>query len=260
MAEYAMWLNFKHELMYKNRFTDTTEIKKMLIPIIENYCSKTILNQGTVMYRARLIDTSDINLTGPKLFGYDGKNSLSPPKELTSQGRLNSEKIPILYLAEDEYTALAEVRPAKKAKVSIATVKLLTDVKLIELDYFKDTDKSSGDIYSVIKDIKLSLYIPVMNDYIERYLPTQFLASFINELGYDGIVYSSSQSNKGKNIGLFNIELGEVLETKVYMLQSVLYYAEEILPRREDSLLLPSSFKGKYTEEQIKKFLEGFRG
>lgn len=238
--------------MYNNRFADTSKVKNILDDVLK-YCEEVIYPKGTLMYRARQIN--DLNLNGPDFYGYNNLQSMAPPIDKTTSGRLNCSKIPILYLAEDKYTALAEVRPGKKSKVSISTIKLDKEIRVLKFNFFEKTNIADRDISSVLSDIKLDLYVPIMENEKEKYLSTQFLASYIKEKGYDGLTYSSAQSNKGNNVGLFDVNIGHAIDSKVYILQSVLFYAEEISPRETEEFLIPTSIKDKYSMKQIQEFL-----
>ncbi len=57
----------------------------------------------------------------------------APREELASAGRANPWGIPFLYLAKDPETVIAEVRPWKGQRISIAEFELVEDVKIIDL-------------------------------------------------------------------------------------------------------------------------------
>lgn len=162
------------------------------------------------------------NINKEKMFwGYDREESDAPPKEKALAGRANPKNISYLYIAEDIKTALMEVRPNVSQNVSIATVKILKDLKLFDFCYV-DSEKEMG------KSLNLSIIsekfsTPNFGDE-DNYYATQYLCEFIRELGFDGVRFYSSLNPKGKNIVLFdtnkqpNVDYKnyEIIDSKIY--------------------------------------------
>lgn len=72
-------------------------------------------------------------------------------------------------------------------------------------------------------------------------------------MGYDGVKYSSSLSESGRNIVLFNPAKAKANNSAVYSIPSVLYYAHNIF---EDKKLLPKSITDEFSIEEIEYFFK----
>jgi len=108
-----------------------------------SFCNATI-KSGDYLYRARIIDSDDFDnhIGRTDIFdGYSKEQCGAPPANLCVGQRVNSEYQRYLYCARNEYTALAEVRPFLKQKISIAKLRLSKHtnmpsvISLINLDY-----------------------------------------------------------------------------------------------------------------------------
>ena len=139
-----------------------------------------------------------------KLFkGFNAKDSGAPPADKTTSGRINPERISYLYLAEDPETAIYEVRPTIGQHVSVASFRLIDEVKIYDL--------TIADQYSTNQKKDVALFRVIQEHFSEpntgnafKYLPTQYLGEIIKQIGFDGIRYKSSLRNDGVNIVLFN--------------------------------------------------------
>lgn len=60
------------------------------------------------------------------------------------------------------------------------------------------------------------------------YLPTQYISDFIKSLGSDGIQFNSTMSQDGYNLTLFDAEICECKNTKVYDIKKIHYGFEQI--------------------------------
>ena len=137
--------------------------------------------------------------------GFDAKNSGIPPVELIKAGRANPNSIGYLYLSEDENTSIYEVRPTIGQIVSIARFHVQKDLNIYDF-----TKSIPIETEGCIKD--LSMLFPYLgnkfskpyNGEQEEYLPTQYLAETIKNMGFDGIRFKSSLNTNGINIVLFD--------------------------------------------------------
>ena len=229
----------------------------------ENYNKSNLLNElknhqsflskdSKTFFRARTItmeNEQEQTFTG-KYYGFPASGCGAPPKEKTHQGRCNKSGSSVLYLADDKYTALAEVRPGKRQQVSIAEFKLKKDAKVIDIIYGGHVD----DAYSY-----LAFYFYVVYNGHEKYYKiSQHIAQIVKEAGFDGIRYSSSLSESGLNIVLFDTKAAKCLNSKTYQVAGLLYYANEQFPD-DSQRLFPKSITDKYSETQINKFLDKFK-
>ncbi|WP_270831985.1 RES family NAD+ phosphorylase [Aeromonas sp. QDB03] len=219
-----LWLEFKKELIHKNRFFPTGNIygkmfssfqneknsieKNTFIQLIDELCE--VREQTDCFYRARISDSALLK-----------EHMGSPPPEKASAGRANPAGIVYLYVAENEETCIREVRPSIGSTVYISTCVAKRSLKLINLTNPKKRIsllKYAGDEMDLIIDhlalIELfskELAQPVIPERATLdYIPTQFLCEFIKSISdYDGITFTSSFGT-GENIVLFYPDTVEI--------------------------------------------------
>lgn len=213
------WYQFKEHIIAKKRYQ--TDYQKFIEAIGEMSVKRQrILTIDMEFYRARV--GPDRNIRERKsntllpIKPYKGKEMQIPTIDKRRPGRANARGIGVLYLASDERTATAEVRPWKGALVSVAKFNLIQDVKIVDL-----TGKK-GDVPSLLwlelashMDLQLlyeGLWEQIDREFAEpispedseiNYIPTQILAEAFQKLGAQGIVYKSAMSSTGYNLVLF---------------------------------------------------------
>lgn len=169
-----------------------------------------------------LIDEIKKIISNNKQFwGYGQEESDAPPKDKTPAGRANPKNISYLYIAEDIKTAMMEVRPNVFQDVSIATIKIMKDLRLFDFCY-SDSEEEMGKSFD-LSIISGRFSTPNFGGE-DNYYATQYLCEFIKELGFDGIRFYSSLNQNGKNIVLFDTNKQqdtdcknyEIIESKVY--------------------------------------------
>lgn len=215
---------FIREIQYKNRNPQSIEVLKRLDEINTN--PEINLHIGTSLYRSRII--TDVNKTNKKIgfYGYDDKDSFVPPPKLTRDMRANDRYIPYLYCAKDPYNAIIEVRPRIGAKVSIATIITNENIRLLDFTMQKRPGKMSEAKQNLFSDLSKLYAKPVTDeDDTLDYIPTQFIAEYAKNLGYDGTAFSSSltpevnseveTSLERYNIVVFNYSKCSVLKSNV---------------------------------------------
>ncbi len=192
---------------------------KLLDAIISRKTFRMDLPRGTMLYRARAIVRYDqfkmgIDQKNDGTFsGYNEQNSIEAPLHKTPEARANIKGMSYLYLAEDKYTACAEIRPANNSFVSVATFKTLKKASLIDLTIKKLIANKDMSEFSDIEE-KLQLSVAEMAASIMRrfatpaidtsiYASTQFISDYFRKAGVDGIQFQSAMSG-GTNISLFN--------------------------------------------------------
>jgi hypothetical protein len=155
------WDKLREELKHENRFFPQTmafrrEQEGTLFAYLAIKSSVPHL-----FYRARL-------LTETEPYGIDQMGK--PPREVTSSGRANPMGIPYLYVATNEETAVAEIRPCKSAIVCVAKYELTEELTFADLC----EPRSSISPFQVLVDNDESLRL------LRRYMP--FLERMGNEL------------------------------------------------------------------------------
>lgn len=136
-----------------------------------------------------------------QFWGYGEEESDAPPKDKTPAGRANPQNISYLYIAGDIKTAMMEVRPNFSQDISIATIKILKNLRLFDFCYV-DPDEEMGKSFD-LSIISGKFSTPNFGGE-DNYYATQYLCEFIRELGFDGIRFYISLNPNGKNIVLFD--------------------------------------------------------
>lgn len=172
---------------------------QMLADIKSNATRKLMI--GCELYRARLINDKDEINKVQGFYGYDAMGSfVNPDTSKIGPLRANREHQPRLYCADVPYLSLIEVKPKQeenKNRISLATIRTNDVLTLLDLTLFHiEDDIMNKEKKELFRSLSLLYSTPVEQKKPEEYLPTQIIADYIEELGYDGIAYSSSISPK----------------------------------------------------------------
>jgi hypothetical protein len=161
----------------------------------------------------------------------------APPREKWRAGRLNRTDQAILYCADTELTAVAEMRPWRGAHVSMCRLKSVRDLTIIDLHtdvpwvnpFTEDNLREGVELSAILRAFTQQLSLPLTKDDDEatEYPPCQYLAGRIRSK-YDGISYRSAMSARGKNFAFFNPSGLEVLPSWLLKVQDVEISHEEI--------------------------------
>lgn len=210
------WLDFANAIKTKNRYFPNVNILEYLKDLLSE---KVIsFNSTHTFYRARE-GVHKINEMGP------------PPYSLSTHGRANPKGIPYLYVATNELTCIAEIRPWVGEIITLAKITPLSSIKVIDLSISTTIEspflvkdlRNSVEALNLINQLSKELSKPVSpNDSYLEYIPTQFLAESIKQLGYDGLVYRSSLGNE-KNVVFFDPQKIETTHVKQVKLNYVGY-------------------------------------
>ncbi|WP_340082252.1 RES family NAD+ phosphorylase [Terribacillus sp. FSL K6-0262] len=231
------WKNFKDAVKYSNRFgfgISERLSEALRYILIEN---KYTLTKNEHYFRARLgydkikveqrhgypgeqvVTIKDMEVA------FSGDKIMAPPSHLVNEGRLNPRGISYLYVAENDITAIAEVRPHKHKKVSVANVKTNDTLEVSCFDnrtfFEKPTLSEQLDFYLLTNFLNSEFSKPIDEDtrYLD-YLPTQYVSELAKNLKIEGIRYSSSLED-GFNICIFNTEKVEFVESDIAKISSV---------------------------------------
>jgi hypothetical protein len=262
---YDLWNSFKNEVLYQNRFIVKHEVLDYLKHVAETY--KMTIESEIILYRARLFvgetdylqylkkdwnEDEDLDLYGQLMksknkhaittrkesgfWGYDEKESFVPiNNDLVNDGRANPAYIKYLYTAESPYTALVEVRPYLKSKVSIAEIKVNEELIVANFSY---------ESFGKLDGFEQNLMYLIMSDFSKpsdsdkkSYIPSQYVAEYIKTLGLDGIRFNSSLHGAGRNITIFNYEKCKPIGSKLYEIDDICFEAKGIAPLNEKELI-----------------------
>jgi len=211
------WDDFCEEITIKNRFFPQTELYKNIftntketnneqtnafILLVESL-SKSYSTER-IFYRAR-VDENRLDIDKMR----------APPPHMATSGRANPIGISYLYLAEDEKTCIAEVRPSNSSLVNIATFTLNKSLDLLDLTnprkkasfLLLDSESLENSLMHInlLEIFAQELSKPILpNRSHLDYIPTQFISEFFKTVcGFDGLIFNSS-FGYGTNIVLFD--------------------------------------------------------
>jgi len=189
---------FVRYIRTENRFVLSSDLQTWLVKISE-WCwnnKRIAINVGELYYRAR-VNEAFCNIP------YEPEDMLAPPRESACEGRANPAGIPYLYAANNEKTAIAEMRPWVGAKVSVAT---LTSIRnFIALDYSisgEHTDQKKNDEVDYI--LRAAFSRPVHHLDKLAYAASQYVAEQFKSVGFEAIFYRSNLTKNGKNVVVFD--------------------------------------------------------
>jgi hypothetical protein len=151
----------------------------------------------------------------------------------------------VLYCADQEQTAIAEVRPARGEYVSVAELHTWQELRLADLNATTEwpnpftTEHLSYEVEfsHLLEALADELAKPLRRrDDVADYLPSQRLAEFIEQAGIDGIRYPSAMAPGGTNIVLFNPLLVKNGPSKLVEISDIWIDYSQINPRGEQWL------------------------
>jgi hypothetical protein len=184
-----------------------------------------ILPINSELYRARngYIEVSASKYVSHKE-PYCGDMIGAPPASLIPAGRANRAGQVVLYCADQEETAVAEVRPARGFLVSVGKFRAQRDFRLLDLvmrrrpiNPFMDPELSeslhlNGLFRAFAKDLETPLE---RGDDTSLYLPCQNLTDAVRAAGFDGIRFPSAMKPGGSNVVLFDPATVEYVNSKL---------------------------------------------
>lgn len=182
---------FIEEILYQNRNPRDVRVLDLLKESSTN--PERIFMPKDKLFRCRLV-TSGSKVEEEKGFwGLTAKESFIPPILYTKDMRANYKYIPYLYCANHPYTALIEVRPRIGSLVSVATIEVVEKIKLLDFTQHTNPKNMSEAKRNLFSDLSYLYSKPVASeDDTLDYIPTQYIAEYVKNLGYDGIAYESS--------------------------------------------------------------------
>ena len=214
--------------LYKQGPPDVIDPASWLPVLLEDLA--TTLDEGEKLYRAR-IGSQDSE--GP----YPTENMGLPPPQETPPGRANPRGIPVFYMATDQNTAIAEVRPWKGALVSVAecqTEELLM-ANLLDIPHPVGSPFQYGENLHwelekrfIVRKLAAELERPISpRDSDIEYVPTQYLTEVIQAAGYDGVIYPSAMG-KGNNVVLFDPRKASIDQITLKHVVDITYGLEDV--------------------------------
>lgn len=184
-----------------------------------------ILPRSSALYRARngYTEISASKFASHKR-PYSGDDIGPPPAVLIPAGRANRAGQVVLYCADQEETAIAEVRPARGFLVSAGEFRTIRDLHLLDLvmrrppiNPFTDPELSESlQLNGLFRAFAVDLETPLnRGDDTSIYLPCQNLTDAVRAEGFDGIRYPSAMRPGGSNVVLFDPANVEYVDSKL---------------------------------------------
>jgi len=200
MPKASQWFHNTHSDTWEQFCSDVRSDPGAAIPFDEFMAeelaeSEETLRAGTIFSRARLGFTLDEH---QERLPWSGTEIGAPSARKAKAGRANAGEQVVLYVADEEKTAVSEVRPALGFYVSVGSLTLKRDCRVLDLT--KDLpglnpfEAESIGWHSEIREL-LNRLGEEMSRPLERaddltlYLPCQRLAEYIHQNQYDGIRY-----------------------------------------------------------------------
>jgi hypothetical protein len=182
---------FIKEIQFHNRNPKDNSVLTILEDLSTN--PELVLPEGALLYRTRIVKKASKLGTEEGFYGFSAKDSFVPPVEATNDLRANYKYIPYLYCSGHPYISVCEVRPRFGAQVSVASVRVNEPLTLFDLTMKHPPSKITPVKENLLADLSELYAKPVTEeDDLLEYIPTQYIAEFIKNLNYDGIVYKSS--------------------------------------------------------------------
>ena len=163
----------------------------------------------TLLYGARLGFVRGADHDEP----YSGVDIHAPPPEKAGPGRANPKGKVVLYCADQEATAVAEVRTARGEYVSVAEVRAARELNILDLvteaklpnPFTDDAVSYRVEFAGLLAAFGEELSKPLRSrDDPTDYIPSQKLTERIQMAGVDGIRYPSAMAPGGTNVVLFD--------------------------------------------------------
>ncbi|WP_346777873.1 RES family NAD+ phosphorylase [Paraburkholderia sp. Ac-20340] len=174
------------------------------------------LPAGTGFFRARVC----ASMSAIKAVIADAAAQVGPPPaESAKAGRMNAEGVIALYVALNEDTARAEVRPAIGNDVAVIRLESIERLKVLDFERLeRATAINRLSLFQPDYDEKLKRHWllhmlhhlvsqPVVPGREADYLMTQMMGEYLNQVHeekFDGVKFSSVQHAGGTNVVLFN--------------------------------------------------------
>ncbi|WP_432289634.1 RES family NAD+ phosphorylase (plasmid) [Aminobacter sp. BA135] len=152
-----------------------------------------------------------------------------PLSDRAHEGRANPKGIPFLYVATTRDTAMSEVRPWIGAHVSVAQLRTLRKLSIVDCSVnhkrtplFLEEPPPEKREEAVWSHIDRAFAEPATrSDDTADYAVTQVLAELFKAEGYDGIAYKSTFGEDGYNIAFFDITIAELLNCALFKVKNM---------------------------------------
>lgn len=147
-------------------------------------------------------------------------HEMGPPTHGNARaGRLNPQGVCLFYGAFERETAIAEVRPWRRARITVAQFTVTTDLTVADLTL----DPSLEAHVEPIHWLSYMIGRPVHPDDSESYLASQRIAEECRKQGLDGLLYDSALQRGGVNVALFDVAGIDYISAELYEITRIEY-------------------------------------
>jgi hypothetical protein len=231
--------DFSSKLRGAERYVRSAENTTFLESLIATAAKRTkTLQVDTILWRAQLgFDIHEEEEKDGTLIHMEvpfKSERMKPLRVRQPEGRVNPVGMSALYMATTEKTAIAEVRPWVGKHVSVAQMKTVRDLKVLDCSsehsdqgimYFEEPDVGLRE-EAVWRDLCRALSEPITSDVtVVDYIPTQVVAEYMRANGYEGLVYKSLLGD-GSNVALFEIDAADVMNCTLNRVRAVKFEHE----------------------------------
>lgn len=230
-TSYLGYQQFAESVRVRWRYANNPEQGAFLQTLLATSTSRQqAIARGSYLFRAQVghewyPSSDEPGEEQPAPFGAE---RMKPLRDRAREGRANPKGIPYLYLATNQDTAVAEVRPWVGSYVSVAQFTLKREIRVINCTsddhglnlYSQEPDPHERE-RAVWRDIDRGFSQPVTpSDDTADYVPTQIIAELFRSNGLDGVAYRSSLG-PGHNLALFDLDSTAVVGCGLFEIRGV---------------------------------------
>lgn len=225
---------FEWNVSREHRFWHSEQTRCFLQTVVATSSVRTrVLSPGTELFRSQLGGHRAVNNRGGlvsegRVEGPHRSERMKPRFDRANEGRANPSGIPVLYLATDPDTAVAELRPWPGQDVTLCKFRTVRSIRVVDCsieersDYIEEPSPELREI-SVWGAINEAFARPMSpEDASSGYAPTQTLADAFHSHGFEGIIHRSSCAS-GRNVVLFNQLLADPIQCTLCRVECVKY-------------------------------------
>lgn len=221
----SSWEDFSEAIKHRSRFFSPFQHEEAFEDLLN--AARATWPVSKALFRARVWE-NDSKMPNAADMG-------EPPADKASDGRMCSKGISCLYVADSQETAAAEVRAGMYDRVAIAKLVPKHDFEFVDLrtlshispfGYEKVNCSNLISNRRNLKNIADELARPQRaTDSALDYVPLQYVAEVIRNLGNDAIGYKSVMNRDGFNLACFTrrVSLFDIAEIEVRTVSELRY-------------------------------------
>ena len=248
--EFASWRSYWSywkTVRHARRYVWPIEVREFLDSVRRTAKKRElVIPENMPFYRAQVgwkydvKELKDGTLSGPRAFG---PHRMKPKASRAREGRANAAGIPVLYLAFEIETAIAETRPWIGSQVSVSQFRTTRELRVLDLtqgvgEHWMPAFLPESTSFKPVtaEEKEKSAWISIDNafsqpvgrtDDASEYVPTQILAEVFRDEGYEAIIYRSLLGAMGHNVVIFDLADAGPVDGRPYEVKEIHVAAEE---------------------------------